>query len=759
MKNIIVLIVISITSTFAGWNKAPGGWDDIKFGLVNDDSPYANERLAEAIKDRDIKIDYRYIYLNGGVDKNSNRISLSFNEFQNYALDSKDKVGAEAAYIVSMLQDSGDVEDLAQVVNDKTKMIQFFESIQIVAKSAKNKQSTWVIEPNTWADLLQNNQSDTATAYLDNYAHINDLGLVHLEGFDNKISNLPQAIIAHIKHYAPDAYAGIAMSFWSVDANSKVAGEYQVNDAIGFANWHIKACEYSAEVNVAFAKKLLPREEYSKGDFIGVEKNGYDAGWWKTNSDKGDYYYWDDSQMKKWLRWSELLAKGLDMPLLGWNIPIGHRGLVNNSITVDSTTEIGNGQYEDTFLPYFFAHTDEFVDIGFIGFLVGKGYANGTDYTNSTSEPEKGDKGWFLDKIVEFDKSRPWLSGGAQRYAVVAKTEGMGTISPSGTIRVDSSSNQMFTFKPDEFFIIDSVVVDSQNVGTDSYLFKNVEDTHNITVYFGIDPNYDLVTIKTNSNENGKVIPITKTVEQGGDIEVAITPNYGYIVDSLILDGVNRGSVISADFKHIYKDHDIKVFFGKNGSKGLYEAWNNEKVYPSGEMVSYNGRLYKTQQQTQGDNPKTELGQSYEKKWEDIGIDELSVSDTVITATLDYFEAGNDEDTIIITTTTAIKDESADIKIDTIIGIAPTRRSKEVNNLAKISILENGHSFTVETSGTYQINLFNLMGREIYRSKTDISQSGIAMTHLPLEVIPSGVYILHISGGGVRGTKQINIVR
>lgn len=750
----LLLLLLLTTLSFAAWNVPPGGWDDIKFGLVNDNSEYSNRRIKEAVVNRGIQIDYRYVYLNGGVDKNSNRISWSFNEYQNYTLDSKEKVGAEAAYVVYMLQEEGGAQALKNVAADMTKMKQFFESIQIVAEYAAGKKSTWVIEPDTWGYVLQSNQSDTGSAFLENMAHINDLGIPHLAGFDNKISNIPQAIIAHVKHYAPDAYAGILMSFWSVDANLKVDEQYQVSGAIGFADWHMEAIEYSARVNLAFAEKLLPRDDYSKGDFIGVEKNGYDAGWWKVNGDKGDYYYWNEEQMRKWLRWSEILGKGLDLPLLGWQISIGHEGLPNLG-SANSSNEIGNGQYEDTFFPFFFKYPEEFIDIGFIGFLVGKGLADGTDFTNSTDplDAGKGDLGWFMDQLVEFDKGRPWLSGGAKRYTISASSNGNGTISPEGSVRVDSSKSSSFTFTPDSWHIIDSVLVDGQNVGTDnSYSFSNVTSNHSIEVYFGKDPQAPkLWTISTSAESNGTVSPSGNVlVENSSDTTLTIAASSGYAVDDVAINGISRGPIVSAKFFNVQSDHSLNATFKEAG--GSYDPWDPSGSYPGTDTVSHNGSLWKNEWWA---NPGEEPGVN--GVWTNIGPD-AGGSDTTITAELEYRSATAGPDTLIITTTTTISGKSS-IKVDTVFSDGSTEVKSSNQVVKKASLLNGGRLFIAPSKGNYSVAIYSLQGRQLSKRNLNISTAGAHPIPVDQWNLSSGVYILQLTGQGVQLNSQIAITR
>ena len=159
----------------------------------------------------------------------------------------------------------------------------------------------------------------------------------------------------------------------------------------------------SAAYNIAWYKKLLG--DTDRGDFIGIEKNGHSAGYWKykLGNRPQDDFYWGDTEMTKFVGWCGDLGKGLNLPLLGWQISIGHMGLAN----VNRDNSYNNDAFEDTFFPYFFAHVAEFIANGFIGFLVGEGLADDTDYSNLNEGTDVGDGGWFFEQVKEFDKLRP----------------------------------------------------------------------------------------------------------------------------------------------------------------------------------------------------------------------------------------------------------------------------------------------------------------------------------------------------------------
>ena len=77
---------------------------------------------------------------------------------------------------------------------------------------------------------------------------------------------------------------------------------------------------------------------------------------------------------------------------------------------------------------------------------------------------------------------------GAGTFTITATVLGPGTITPSGTVNVNSGNDQIFTFTPDNGNIVTQLLVDNQvtaNVGN-SHTFTNVLSNHTIEVHFGV---------------------------------------------------------------------------------------------------------------------------------------------------------------------------------------------------------------------------------------------------------------------------------
>lgn len=397
-KSYLLLILLSplfVSGQVAKWGQCPNGWTDFRFGLQSDNFTIQNTRMKQALSEG-AQLFYRYVYINEGMDSASNALSWLFTQYTNYTKESVD-MGLKPGYVIYMLQEEGARSKLLQNAASPEQMKKFFSCVKSVAQKSKGTNAVFVIEPDTWGYYLQYGlEQNLNIDPTKEVAHINDLGTGYewLQGLPNSLCGLAQGIVKTIKTFAPDAYCGHLINFWGVDGNGKTGPPVNKDDMV---YWNEGDVIYAAQKTADFMNSLIGGSENYRGDFIVVEKSGASAGFWKyKNNPPNPDFYWGDKENVKYLLWCKTLGQGVDMPVLGWQISIGHMGLPN---TVD--------RYEDTFMPYFFTHTKDFMDAGFVGILAGKGGQGGTDYSNA-SEGDTGDNGWFFEQMKNFDKNKPY---------------------------------------------------------------------------------------------------------------------------------------------------------------------------------------------------------------------------------------------------------------------------------------------------------------------------------------------------------------
>ena len=122
------------------------------------------------------------------------------------------------------------------------------------------------------------------------------------------------------------------------------------------------------------------------------------------------------------------------------------------------------------------------------------------------------------------------------QYTITANAGNGGTITPSGVANMIAGGSQTYTITAAAGHHIDQVYVDGAPVGAvNTYSFNDVNANHTIYVAFGV--NEYVVTV--NQPNNGVITPGTTTVAYQATPTFVITPNTGYSVTAITLNGTN----------------------------------------------------------------------------------------------------------------------------------------------------------------------------------------------------------------------------
>jgi len=144
-------------------------------------------------------------------------------------------------------------------------------------------------------------------------------------------------------------------------------------------------------------------------------------------------------------------------------------------------------------------------------------------------------------------------------YTITASTGNGGQISPSGTTQVNLGASQTYSITPNAGYHISDVLVDGSSVGAvTSYSFTNVTADHTIAATFAI----DIYSITASAGNGGQISPSgTKQVDSGGSLTYSISPNAGYHISDVLVDGSSVGAVTSYTFTNVTADHTIAATF------------------------------------------------------------------------------------------------------------------------------------------------------------------------------------------------------
>jgi len=179
---------------------------------------------------------------------------------------------------------------------------------------------------------------------------------------------------------------------------------------------------------------------------------------------------------------------------------------------------------------------------------------------------------------AEFNKSN---------YTITSLASSGGSISPAGATVVPHGFTQAYTFTPNPGYKVDSVSVDGADLGAwQSYTFQNVTSDHIIAVIFK-PATYMLVS---GAGTGGTISPGPETpVFYGMSQTFTITPNTGYSIDAVYVDGVSVGAVSSYTFSNISTYHTIYATFKLRTYTIQSSAGAGGAISPAGATIVNSG--------------------------------------------------------------------------------------------------------------------------------------------------------------------------
>ena len=172
---------------------------------------------------------------------------------------------------------------------------------------------------------------------------------------------------------------------------------------------------------------------------------------------------------------------------------------------------------------------------------------------------------------------------GSSTYSITASAGAGGQISPSSTTQVSSGGSQTYTITANAEYYISDVVVDGSSVGAvGGYTFTNVTANHTIAATFAI----NTYTITASASSGGTISPNgTTQVNSGGAQTYTITPNAGYHIADVAVDGSSVGTVSSYSFTNVTANRTIVATFAINTYTIIASASNGGQLSPSGTTV------------------------------------------------------------------------------------------------------------------------------------------------------------------------------
>jgi hypothetical protein len=169
------------------------------------------------------------------------------------------------------------------------------------------------------------------------------------------------------------------------------------------------------------------------------------------------------------------------------------------------------------------------------------------------------------------------------QYNINAQTGSNGQISSPGNTMWNYGNTLRYTFMPNTGYLVDSVIVN--NVKVDSllgYTFSNLSSNQTIRVTF----KPIQVSINAQSGLNGQINPSgNSTLAYGDSIRYTFTPNYGYELDSLIVNGIKISNNSSYTFKNVLSNQSIQVTFKPIQTLIFTDFGANGQINPVGMTI------------------------------------------------------------------------------------------------------------------------------------------------------------------------------
>lgn len=177
----------------------------------------------------------------------------------------------------------------------------------------------------------------------------------------------------------------------------------------------------------------------------------------------------------------------------------------------------------------------------------------------------------------------------------LSATSGLhGSCSPSNTTNINYGDNLTYFFIPDTGYQVDYIEIDEINMGSASaYSFTNIQSPHTVYAAFKL-LQYNLTA---SAGIHGTISPSGNTFVNYGDTQLyTFTPDSNYQIDTVFVDGVNKGTITSFAFTNIQSAHTINVSFKpKTGSVSLNFSISNPSyqsiTFPSSDVSIARGQV------------------------------------------------------------------------------------------------------------------------------------------------------------------------
>jgi hypothetical protein len=168
-------------------------------------------------------------------------------------------------------------------------------------------------------------------------------------------------------------------------------------------------------------------------------------------------------------------------------------------------------------------------------------------------------------------------------FSVTADAGVGGRIEPSGIVAVAEGGTATFLIEADANSHIAGVRVDGIWIGlVSSYSFTSVTANHTIEATFAA----DAYVVTASAGANGSISPSgAVTVDKSASQSFTITPDAGYHVADVVIDGASVGAVISYTVTNAQANHTIRATFALDAKKVIELKIGSTRMLVDGSPV------------------------------------------------------------------------------------------------------------------------------------------------------------------------------
>ena len=203
-----------------------------------------------------------------------------------------------------------------------------------------------------------------------------------------------------------------------------------------------------------------------------------------------------------------------------------------------------------------------------------------TGYTASVSEGTLTGTTWTIPNVTSTHTATVTFT--INSYTVTASVGGDplgGSVTPSSRV-VNHGSSATFTVTTNVGYTASAS--EGTLTGT-TWTIPNVTSTHTATVTFAL----NTYPITATAGSGGAVIPGSTAVNHGSSQSFTISPNTGYHIQNVIVDGTSQGAIASYTFTNVTASHTIEATFLLN----TYTVTASVVGDPSGGSVTPSSRV------------------------------------------------------------------------------------------------------------------------------------------------------------------------